>query len=128
MAAPRGNSRALTRPVRLSIARWTTRSSASTDAGAAAPVAPSAVGAGAGDPVFPGRATRRLRGRGRPRRGSPALSGRPRTPARSGALDLLHAAARAAVSKKARDPVGLDLRDLDGVCDYFLIVSASSEV
>jgi len=24
--------------------------------------------------------------------------------------------------------VGLDLRELDGVCDYFLIVSASSEV
>ena len=56
------------------------------------------------------------------------MSARSRPPARPRALDLLHAAARAAVSKKARDPVGLDLRELDGVCDYFLIVSASSEV
>jgi len=41
---------------------------------------------------------------------------------------LLRAAAEAAVGKKARDLVALDLRDLDGVCDYFLICSASSEV
>ena len=32
------------------------------------------------------------------------------------------------MSKKASAPVALDLRDLDGVCDYFLIVSGSSEV
>ena len=32
------------------------------------------------------------------------------------------------MGKKARDLVALDLRDLDGVCDYFLICSASSEV
>jgi len=32
------------------------------------------------------------------------------------------------VSKKAQRPLALDLRDLGGVCDYFLIVSASSEV
>jgi ribosome-associated protein len=44
------------------------------------------------------------------------------------ATDLLAAAARAAVSKKARDLVALDLRDLAGVADYFLILSASSEV
>lgn len=37
-------------------------------------------------------------------------------------------AARAAVGKKARDPLALDLTDLQGVCDYFLIVSCSSEV
>ena len=41
---------------------------------------------------------------------------------------LLHAAARAAVSKKGRALVALDLRDLAGVCDYFLICSGSSEV
>jgi ribosome-associated protein len=40
----------------------------------------------------------------------------------------LSIAARAAVDKKARDPLALDLRELEGVCDYFLIVSASSEV
>jgi len=41
---------------------------------------------------------------------------------------LLRAAAQAAASKKARDLVALDLRSLGGVCDYFLICSASSEV
>jgi ribosome-associated protein len=41
---------------------------------------------------------------------------------------LLQLAAQAAVSKKAREPVALDLRDLDGVCDYFLIVTGTSEV
>ena len=50
------------------------------------------------------------------------------TPSRLAALDLLRAAAHAAVAKKARQPVALDLRDLDGVCDYFFICSASSEV
>ncbi|HEY2954643.1 MAG TPA: ribosome silencing factor [Candidatus Eisenbacteria bacterium] len=49
-------------------------------------------------------------------------------PAGVPALDLLHAAAHAAVSKKARTPVALDLRELDGVCDYFFICSGSSEV
>ena len=32
------------------------------------------------------------------------------------------------MAKKAQRPLALDLRELDGVCDYFLIVSASSEV
>lgn len=41
---------------------------------------------------------------------------------------MLHAAARAAVAKKAHDLVALDLRDLDAVCDYFLLCSAASEV
>jgi ribosome-associated protein len=41
---------------------------------------------------------------------------------------MLRLAAHAAVGKKARQPLALDLRDLHGVCDYFLIVSASSEV
>ena len=56
------------------------------------------------------------------------MSARTRSPGGLGAADIVRTAAAAAVSKKARDPVALDLRDLDGVCDYFLIVSASSEV
>jgi ribosome-associated protein len=40
---------------------------------------------------------------------------------------LLRAAAEAAAGKKASDLVGLDLSGLDGVADYFLICSASSE-
>jgi ribosome-associated protein len=54
------------------------------------------------------------------------LTARPRAPARS--LKLLRAAASAAVAKKALDPVGLDLRSVAGVADYFLICSGSSEV
>jgi ribosome-associated protein len=41
---------------------------------------------------------------------------------------LLRIAADAALGKKATEPAALDLRDLDGVCDYFLMVSGSSEV
>ncbi len=51
-----------------------------------------------------------------------------RSPATVAALDLLRLAAETAVAKKATQPVALDLRDLDGVCDYFLIVSGASEV
>ncbi len=40
----------------------------------------------------------------------------------------LRLAAEAALSKKAEDLVALDLRELDGVADAFLICSASSEV
>jgi ribosome-associated protein len=43
-------------------------------------------------------------------------------------VEILKSAARAAMAKKASDPVALDLRELDGVCDFFLIVSAQSEV
>ena len=43
------------------------------------------------------------------------------------APELLQAAAVAAASKKAIDMVGLDLSGLDGVADYFLICSGSSE-
>jgi len=54
---------------------------------------------------------------------------RSRVPARLSALDLLKVAADAAMAKKARDPVALDLRGLNnGLCDYFFICSASSEV
>ena len=55
-------------------------------------------------------------------------SARARSPAELPALEVLRAAARAAVAKKARDPLALDLRDLAGVCDYFLICSGSSEI
>jgi ribosome-associated protein len=44
------------------------------------------------------------------------------------AKDALQIAARAAMSKKALDPVALDLRELECVCDYFLICSADNEV
>lgn len=44
------------------------------------------------------------------------------------ALDVLREAAHAAVAKKARTPVALDLRQFAGVCDYFFICSGSSEV
>ena len=43
------------------------------------------------------------------------------------ALKLLRASAEAAASKKAERIIGLDLRDLEGVADYFLICSGSSE-
>jgi len=51
---------------------------------------------------------------------------RPRTPLEG--ADVLVRAAHAAAGKKAHDLVALDLRDLDGVADYFLICSAGSEV
>jgi len=54
------------------------------------------------------------------------LTARPR--AGSAGLDLVRRAAHAARSKKAHDLVALDLRDLDGVADYFLICSGGSEV
>jgi len=41
---------------------------------------------------------------------------------------LLRLAGETALSKKARDPVALDLRELGGVCDYFLICTGTSEV
>jgi ribosome-associated protein len=50
-----------------------------------------------------------------------------RTGTRS-ALSVLRLAAEVARSKKAHDLVALDLRALDGVADYFLICSGSSEV
>ena len=43
-------------------------------------------------------------------------------------LALVREASQAAVAKKARDPVALDLRELDGVADYFFICSGQSEV
>jgi ribosome-associated protein len=56
------------------------------------------------------------------------LTTRHRAPSRPGSLGLLRTAAEAAVGKKAIEPVALDLRDVAGVADYFLICSGSSEV
>ncbi|MFN8588074.1 MAG: ribosome silencing factor [Candidatus Eisenbacteria bacterium] len=43
------------------------------------------------------------------------------------ALTLMKLAAEAALSKKAEQVVGLDLKALEGVADYFLICSGASE-
>ena len=51
----------------------------------------------------------------------------PRTTPPMPSSQLLQLAAEAAASKKAIDVVGLDLSGLDGVADYFLICSGSSE-
>ncbi len=51
----------------------------------------------------------------------------PRSAARPEVARLVRMAAAAAQSKKAVDLVALDLRELDGVADYFLICSAASE-
>ena len=55
------------------------------------------------------------------------MTTRPRPTHAAPGPQLLRAAAEAAASKKATDLVGLDLTDLEGVADYFLICSASSE-
>jgi len=50
-------------------------------------------------------------------------------PVKSGAgLPLARRAAQACLDKKASDPVLLDLRELQAVSDFFIIVSAASEV
>ncbi|MGH7741615.1 MAG: ribosome silencing factor [Candidatus Eiseniibacteriota bacterium] len=56
------------------------------------------------------------------------MTTRPRVRSGPATLDLLRSAAAAALSKKATDLVALDLRDLEGVSDYFLICSAASDV
>ena len=55
------------------------------------------------------------------------MTARSRT-SRSAPLPLVKLAAEAALSRKAGDLVALDLRDLEGVADYFLICSAESEI
>ena len=60
-----------------------------------------------------------------PRSVPPAAARRPKL---APTAEVLRVAAEAALSKKASSPIALDLRDLDGVCDYFVIVSGSSEV
>jgi ribosome-associated protein len=56
------------------------------------------------------------------------VTSRLRPPARIAARRALRIAAEAAYAKKATDLVALDLRDLQGVADLFLICSGSSEV
>jgi ribosome-associated protein len=56
------------------------------------------------------------------------LTARPLEDPKPAVLDMLRRAAEAALSKKAYDLVVLDLRDLAGVSDYFLICSAASDV
>lgn len=55
------------------------------------------------------------------------MTTRPRSTHAVPGRQLLHAAAEAAAGKKASDLVGLDLSDLDGVADFFLICSGASE-
>ena len=42
-------------------------------------------------------------------------------------IDLVKVAAQAALAKKAEEIVGLDMRKLEGVTDFFFICSGSSE-
>lgn len=51
-----------------------------------------------------------------------------RPPRTGDGLALAQDAVRLALDKKASDPVLLDLRELQAVSDYFVIVSAASEV
>ena len=52
----------------------------------------------------------------------------PRPPRTGDGLALAQEAIRLARDKKASDPILLDLRELQAVSDYFVIVSAASEV
>jgi ribosome-associated protein len=56
------------------------------------------------------------------------LTERTSTRSRLTSRDLLRVAVDAAMSKKASDPVALDLQALEAVSDYFFICSATSEV
>jgi ribosome-associated protein len=47
---------------------------------------------------------------------------------RSDAQAFARAAARLTLTKRAEDVMILDLRGLDGVCDFFVLATASSEV
>ena len=44
------------------------------------------------------------------------------------AQSLARTAARLTLTKRAEDVMILDLRELDGVCDFFVLATASSEV
>jgi ribosome-associated protein len=55
------------------------------------------------------------------------MTTRPRSENGIPPLDLLRACAHSAAGKKAEQLVGLDLRGLEGVADYFLICSGTSE-
>jgi ribosome-associated protein len=62
------------------------------------------------------------------RAGSASISARPSPKPRSDALSMVRRAVDAGLAKKASRPVALDLTGLSGVCDYFVILSGSSEV
>lgn len=52
----------------------------------------------------------------------------PRPARRGDSLALARRAVQACLEKKATDPVLLDLRELGAVSDFFIVVSAASEV
>jgi len=53
----------------------------------------------------------------------------PRDPQRhADSQALARAAARLTLTKRAQDVMILDLRELDGVCDFFVLATGSSEV
>jgi len=56
------------------------------------------------------------------------VTARPRSRSHGDPVRALRVAAEAALSKKADDLVVLDLRELDGVADHFVICSCASEV
>ena len=56
------------------------------------------------------------------------MTARPRSRSHGDPVRALRVAAEAALSKKADDLVVLDLRELDGVADHFVICSCASEV
>jgi ribosome-associated protein len=47
---------------------------------------------------------------------------------RADAQAIARAAARLTLTKRAQDVMILDLRELDGVCDFFVLATGSSEV
>ena len=49
-------------------------------------------------------------------------------PSSSNSQELAREAARLTLTKRAEDVVILDLRGLDGVCDFFVIATGNSEV
>ena len=63
---------------------------------------------------------------------SPSREPRPAPSAESGdgseSQELARAAARFTLTKRAEDVMVLDLRELDGVCDFFVIATGASEV
>lgn len=66
-----------------------------------------------------------------PKVSAPRRTKAPQAPVAPDPLALpgsLRVAVDAALAKKATNPLVLDLRDLQGVCDYFVIVSGSSDV
>jgi ribosome-associated protein len=62
---------------------------------------------------------------------APKKAPSPEIPARKAppsARELAHVAARLTLGKRAEDVIILDLRELGGVCDYFVLATGHSEV